>query len=103
MRKLLLNSLTPVGLLLLPPLAMAVTSEAPQPGSKDSDSRSASPTVKYRKGKDVDFEELLIQGQLKRPEISVVTGNAAQGTDGLLRLRENFLDQMAMDLGEEVK
>lgn len=59
--------------------------------------------VKYRKGKDIDFEELLIQGQLKRPEITVVTGNAAQGTDGLLRLRENFLDQMAMDLGEEVK
>ena len=56
--------------------------------------------VKYRAGKDVNFEELLIQGQLKRPEITVVTGDAAQGTDGLLRLRTHFLDRMASDIGE---
>lgn len=58
--------------------------------------------IKYKSGKDVGFEEMLIQGQLKRPEISVVTGNAAQGADGLLRLRENFLDRIAIDQGESV-
>ncbi len=58
--------------------------------------------VRYRKAKDVNFEELLIQGQLKRGEISVVTGDAQDGTDGLLRLRENFLDRVAVDAGEEV-
>lgn len=61
------------------------------------------PNVKYKKGKDVNFEELLIQGQLRRAEISVVTGDAQDGTDGLLRLRENFLDRVAVDAGEEVR
>lgn len=56
--------------------------------------------VQYKAGKDVNFEEMLIQGQLKRPEISVVTGNVKQGADGLLRLRENFLDRMSSDNGE---
>lgn len=58
--------------------------------------------VRYRKGKDVNFEELLIQGQLKRPEITVVTGNVGEGDDGLLRLRENFMDRIAEDVGEEI-
>jgi hypothetical protein len=57
--------------------------------------------IHYKAGKDVNFEELLIQGQLKRPEVSVVTGNVRQGADGLLRLRENFLDRVAQDSGEE--
>jgi hypothetical protein len=57
--------------------------------------------VKYSAGKDVNFEELLIQGQLKRPDISVVTGNVKEGADGLLRLRENFLDRVTSDAGEE--
>ena len=57
--------------------------------------------VKYTAGKDVNFEELLIQGQLKRPEISVVTGNVKDGSNGLLRLRENFLDRVTSDAGEE--
>jgi hypothetical protein len=61
------------------------------------------PKVRYKKGKDVNFEELLIQGQLKRAEISVVTGDAQDGTDGLLRLRENVLDRVAVDAGEEVQ
>lgn len=60
----------------------------------------AEPNVKYKSGKDVNFEELLIQGQLQRPEISVVTGNSQEGTDGLLRLRDNFLDRVASDFGE---
>ena len=59
--------------------------------------------VHYRAGKEIDFESLLIQGQLKRPEFSVVTGNADQGGDGVLRLRENFLDTMSADQGEEIR
>jgi hypothetical protein len=59
--------------------------------------------VRYKKAKDVNFEELLIQGQMRRAEISVVTGDAGDGTDGLLRLRENFLDRVASDAGEEIR
>lgn len=61
------------------------------------------PTVKYTTGKDVDFEKLLIQGEIKQPEVSIVTGNIQQGTDGLLRLRENFTDRISMDGGEELQ
>lgn len=59
--------------------------------------------VKYRGAKEINFEKLLIEGELKRKQISVVTGNAPDGTDGLLRLRENFLDRVAVDVGEEVR
>lgn len=64
---------------------------------------SPPPKVKYKSGKDLSFDELLIQGQLKRPEVTVVTGDAGQGQDGLIRLRENFLDRMAADFGEETQ
>ncbi len=59
--------------------------------------------VKYRSGKEIRFDELLIQGQMKRPEVSVVTGDQAEFSNGLLRLRENFLDHAANDLGEEIQ
>ena len=59
--------------------------------------------VKYRSGKELRFDELLIQGQMKRAEMSVVTGDPSELSDGLLRLRDNFLDHAAVDLGEEVQ
>lgn len=70
--------------------ADAPTSETVAPGK-----------VRYRAGKEVNFEELLINGALDRPEITVVTGQVEKGTDGLLKLRENFLDRVASDQGEE--
>ena len=76
-------------------LLMAVT------GCSALAEEAANAKVKYSAGKDVNFEELLIQGQLKRPDISVVTGNVKEGADGLLRLRENFLDRVTSDAGEE--
>lgn len=94
--------------ILLGNLAMAAE---PPAGAKDSETPTAQAAeeggeakkgVRYRAGKDVNFEELLINGQIQRPEISVVTGNTAQGSDGLLRLRENFLDRVTIDFGEEI-
>ncbi len=75
----------------------------PADGQGDSAQAAANSKVKYKAGKTLDFEQLLIQGNLRRPEITVVTGNASQGADGLLRLRENFLDRMAADAGEEIQ
>ena len=66
-----------------------------------NDLEPKAPNVKYKSGKDIDFEELLIQGQLKRPELSVVTGDSASSGDGLVRLRENFVDKMTAAAGEE--
>lgn len=70
------------------------------PSSAAQAEAAAAGKVRYRSGKDVSFDELLIQGQLKRPEVMVVTGNADQGTNGLLRLRENFVDRVASDYAE---
>lgn len=64
--------------------------------------KSEAPKVHYQSGKQINFEELLIQGALKRPELSVVTGDTGQGGDGLVRLRENFLDKLTADAGEEI-
>lgn len=65
------------------------------------DPKAETKGIRYKSGKEVNFEELLIQGQIRRPEISVVTGDTGNGTDGLLRLREDFLDRVAEDQGEE--
>lgn len=59
--------------------------------------------VKYKEGKKIDFETLLIEGEGKKPELSVVTGNSGEKDLGLLKLRENFTDFIADDIGEEIK
>ncbi len=84
--------------------AFAVASAYAQTDADESASAAANKksSVRYKSGKEINFEELLIRGQLKRAEISVVTGDQSQGTDGILRLRENFLDHAAVDFGEEI-
>lgn len=70
---------------------------------KVSETPSETPkNIKYKSSGDVNFEEMLIQGQIKRPELSVVTGNTSKGSDGLLRLRDHFIDRIQMDGGEEL-
>ncbi len=59
--------------------------------------------VKYREGKKIDFETLLIEGEGKKPEMSIVTGNSGEKDLGLLKLRDNFTDFIADDAGEEIK
>lgn len=76
--------------------------DAMSPSEDPSGASIPSQKVKYRAQKTVNFEELLIQGEKTRPEITVVTGNTAQGSDGLLRLRENFYDRMKAEAGEEM-
>lgn len=71
-------------------------------GATEAPNSSSVTQVKYKSGKEIRFDELLIQGQMKRAEMSVVTGDGAEFSNGLLRLRENFLDHAALDLGEEI-
>lgn len=59
--------------------------------------------VKYKGQGRVDFESLLIEGERKKPEMAVVTGNIGEKDSGLLKFRENFLDTMADDFGEQVQ
>lgn len=95
------------GGLLLCALGCSALVAAPQPAPA-APATSAAPaatppaSVRYKKGKDIDFEELLIQGQWKRPDIAVVTGNEGKDTNGLLKLREHFTDRISVDFGESV-
>jgi hypothetical protein len=59
--------------------------------------------TKYSGGSKLDFEALLIEGQVKRPEVSVVTGDLDSEIEGLIRMREDFVDKMSLNLGEELQ
>ncbi len=62
---------------------------------------SAEDETNFSGGSKLDFEALLIEGQVKRPEVSVVTGDLDSEVEGLIRMREDFLDKMSLSLGEE--
>lgn len=81
--------------------ATASAVAATEPVSQPPPAKPVAPQVRYKGGKEVDFEALLINGQLQRPEISVVTGDSGTDGNGLLRLREDFVDQLAADAGEK--
>lgn len=59
--------------------------------------------VKFKASKRIDFESLLIEGERKKPEMAVVTGNLGEKDSGLLKFRKNFHDVLADDLGESVE
>ena len=59
--------------------------------------------IRYKSSKEINLKEILIQGKIERPNLSVVTGSISNDNSGLLRLRKNFLDRVSMDFGEEVK
>ena len=59
--------------------------------------------IRYKSSKEINLKEILIQGKIDRPNLSVVTGSISNDNSGLLRLRKNFLDRISMDYGEEIK
>ncbi len=81
-------------------LSLMVASPLLAQDSKTPDKKSG---VKYKGQGRVDFESLLIEGERKKPEMAVVTGNIGEKDSGLLKFRENFLDTMADDFGEQVQ
>jgi hypothetical protein len=58
---------------------------------------------RYKSGKRIDFESLLIEGEKKKADYAVVTGNLGEDDFGLLKFREDFLDLMANDTQEEIE
>lgn len=59
--------------------------------------------VKYKESGRIDFESLLIEGERKKPEMSVVTGNIGEKDNGLMVFRTDFEDTMANDFGEIIE
>ena len=64
---------------------------------------TANTKIKYKEAGRIDFESLLIEGERKKPELSVVTGNIGEKDNGLMVMRLDFSDTMANDFGEVIK
>lgn len=58
--------------------------------------------LKFKAKSKLDFETLLIEGEEKKPGLSVVTGNLGEKDFGLLKIRAQFHDAMTDDIGEEI-
>ena len=71
--------------------------------AKSAKEKQQKRSVKYKSSKEVNLKEILIQGKVERPNLSVVTGSVSSDNSGLLRLRKNFLDRISIDFGEEIK
>ena len=56
-----------------------------------------------KKDKQMTFDRVVVDGQIGKPEVGIVTGDDDLDLPGLLRLRRNFLDQSINDAGEELK
>ncbi len=91
----LLSAIAVCGLLSVP-AAWAVT-EAAKPATTVPSGK-----IRYKQGKDVRFDSLLINGALQRPETLMVTGDAAHESNGILKLRKSFRDRMLADFGHEL-
>ncbi len=59
--------------------------------------------AKYRSGKRIDFKSLLIEGEKKKADFSVVTGNLGEEDRGLLKLREDFYPEMKANIKEDIQ
>lgn len=59
--------------------------------------------IVYKQGNRIDFQSLLIEGEKKKAQFSVVTGNMGEVDLGLLKIRENFHDYMKDDIREEIQ
>ena len=58
--------------------------------------------VRYKKSKKMDFSSQTVEGNLQRHETSLITASENLTSNGILRLRENFMDKYAADAGEVV-
>ena len=59
--------------------------------------------VKYRAGKTIDLDQKAIDGKLRRPDMSVITGAEQKADDGILRLRTDFLDRITVTAGGDIQ
>lgn len=71
--------------------------------AKNTEENKEGVKVKYKESGRIDFESLLIEGERKKPELSVVTGNTGEKDTGLMVFRKDFKDMMANDFGEVIE
>lgn len=51
----------------------------------------------------MNFDEQIIEGKLNRRKSGMVVGSVDEQDNGILILRENFIDKMALDIGERIE
>lgn len=83
-------------------LANTIGSDSLLELSKPEEEKTKSVKVKYKESGRIDFESLLIEGERKKPELSVVTGNVGEKDSGLMVFRMDFVDTMSNDFGEVI-
>lgn len=59
--------------------------------------------IRYRAPEEMNTSKSVVEGQLRRPELSVVTGDAIATRKGLLRLRTGFADRAVHESGGSIK
>jgi hypothetical protein len=65
---------------------------------------AAKDTVKVKgPSKAENFDSQLVEGQIYRPDLSVVTGDTDSNSFGVIRMRANFDDHAKNDKGEVIK
>jgi len=58
--------------------------------------------TKYSKAKKQEnFDAQVVEGQIYRPDLSVVTGDTSLGGNGALKLRDDFIDHAQLEREEE--
>ncbi len=51
----------------------------------------------------MSFDNQLVEGQIYRPDLSVVTGDTSMTGTGVIRLRKNFYDHEQFETQQEIK
>ena len=73
--------------------SLALSEVEPVKETKDS-------KVHYKKSKNLSFESHTVEGQIYRPDLSVVTGDTWLQENSILRMRKSWLDKVAIEYGE---
>jgi len=72
--------------------------------SAETEHSDSSRKVKIKNpAKAENFDSQLVEGQVYRPDLSVVTGDTEDNSFGLIRLRANFDDHTKNDNNELIK
>lgn len=58
--------------------------------------------IKYRETGRIDFESILVEGEKKKPEMAVVTGNVGEKDEGVMIMRSDFNESIAAELGVSI-
>lgn len=83
--------------------AATTTAASGTPEAAPADAPKKEKKVRFKKSKQVDFSNQTVEGKLHRPEASLVTASEGVNDNGLLRLREDFLDKFTAFAGEEIQ